>query len=412
MTPDGRSVGFSSRASNLTNIPDTNDLFDAFVRDLNADATAHVSLNSAGTAAATGGGNNPVLSANGKTAAYNGSGDVIEGIPSPAGDVFLRRLDTGGAIMASINAAGTSGGDEGAAAPVLSSDGSVVVFSSTSKDLVPQDTHDQPNVFVFSPAPELSIHKDDINDSATPGGTITYKLTYANDGIPATGVVIQETVPDGTTFNNAASTPGWVCVPNFTSGSTCTFDLGGLSPGSSGSIGFAVFVNESLPEITNTASITDDGASGAEQRLDNNQSTDITPIMAVTPGPGTPTPTPAPTPTPTPAVGTPTPSPTPGPTPTPGPELTQGDNDCDGDRDATDALKNLQDLAAIPYQQEPDCPEIGGPVPAGANPALFGDVDCDGDVDATDALKLLQDIAAIPYTQSEPCIDIGDPYEP
>jgi hypothetical protein len=122
-----------------------------------------------------------------------------------------------------------------------------------------------------------------------------------------------------------------------------------------------------------------------------------------------PTPTANPTPTPT---QSPTPTPTTGPTPTPtdGAELTQGDNDCDGDEDATDALKTLQDIAAIDYNQEPGCPEIGGAVPAGEPPEVFGDVDCDGDVDATDALKLLQHIAAIPFNQSEPCTDIGDPF--
>jgi hypothetical protein len=88
----------------------------------------------------------------------------------------------------------------------------------------------------------------------------------------------------------------------------------------------------------------------------------------------------------------------------------QGDNDCDGDTDAADALKNLQDLAAIDTIQEPSCPEIGGVLPAGTGPALFGDIDCDNDVDATDALKILQDVAAISYNQNEPCIDIGEPF--
>lgn len=123
--------------------------------------------------------------------------------------------------------------------------------------------------------------------------------------------------------------------------------------------------------------------------------------------------TPTATPTPTPPDQSPTPTdsstPTPTPTPTSGPvELVQGDVDCDGDADAVDALKELQDIAALPYGQAQGCPEIGGAVLASAAPTVFGDVDCDGDADAVDALKILQHIAAIPFTQNDPCPDIGD----
>lgn len=96
-----------------------------------------------------------------------------------------------------------------------------------------------------------------------------------------------------------------------------------------------------------------------------------------------------------------------------GPHLVQGDNDCDNDVDAVDGLKNLQHVAAIPFQQEPDCPDVGealpAAVPAGDPPGIFADVDCDDDVDAVDALKILQFIAAIPFTQNEPCTEIGQP---
>lgn len=127
-----------------------------------------------------------------------------------------------------------------------------------------------------------------------------------------------------------------------------------------------------------------------------------------------PTPTPVATPTPSSTPGpTPTPSSTPSPTPPPAGELIQGDNDCDGDVDAVDALKNLQHIAAIPFQQEPDCPDIGDSLavfaPASVPPKIFADVDCDDDVDAVDALKILQFVAALPFTQTEPCTDIGQP---
>lgn len=139
--------------------------------------------------------------------------------------------------------------------------------------------------------------------------------------------------------------------------------------------------------------------------------------VASEPCPGTPTPPPTAaataTPTPTPIDQTPGPTQAPTPTPTGGAQLTQGDNDCDGDVDAVDALKGLQYVAAISFGQQEGCPQIGGTLPvglpAGDSPDTFGDVDCDGDVDAVDALKILQFVAGLPFGQSEPCPDLGTP---
>ncbi len=94
--------------------------------------------------------------------------------------------------------------------------------------------------------------------------------------------------------------------------------------------------------------------------------------------------------------------------------LVQGDNDCDGDTDAVDALVGLSHLANLSVNQQPGCPALGGAIPsaapAGDPPAVFGDVDCDADVDPVDQLKILQFLAAIAFTQNEPCADIGQAY--
>jgi len=121
----------------------------------------------------------------------------------------------------------------------------------------------------------LIIGKTDGGVVPTPGGVIAYTRAYTNTGpIDATGVVITETVPPNTTFNPAASSPGW----NFTSvtaGSVVTRSVGTV-PGNgvaNPAVTFVVTVSNSLPagvtQIANTATIGDDGANGPEPQSDN-----------------------------------------------------------------------------------------------------------------------------------------------
>jgi uncharacterized repeat protein (TIGR01451 family) len=137
-----------------------------------------------------------------------------------------------------------------------------------------------------SGAPDFSITKSDGGASTTPGGTVSYTLSYANGGNRgASGVVLTESVPANTTFNAGASTAGWVCAPNNNAGSTCTLAIGGLAAGGgSQTATFAVTVGNPLPggvtQISNTAGIADDGANGTDPTPGNNSGSDTTPVTA------------------------------------------------------------------------------------------------------------------------------------
>ena len=119
-----------------------------------------------------------------------------------------------------------------------------------------------------------------------PGGTASYTLTYSNAGNrDATGVVLSETVPANTTFKSGASTAGWACTPDVNSGSTCTLAIGALAAdGSNHTATFAVTVDNPLPaggtQISNTATITDDGANGVDPNPANNTGSDTTSVTA------------------------------------------------------------------------------------------------------------------------------------
>lgn len=104
-----------------------------------------------------------------------------------------------------------------------------------------------------------------------------------------------------------------------------------------------------------------------------------------------------------------------------GPVLIKGDNDCDADSDAVDALVALQHVAGFFYEQEPFCLTLGFPInplgesePSGILPVpwVFGDIDCDFDIDAVDALLILRALAGFSLNLPPPllCPPFGAPY--
>ncbi|WP_105103001.1 DUF4347 domain-containing protein [Microbulbifer pacificus] len=128
---------------------------------------------------------------------------------------------------------------------------------------------------------DLAIDKNDGGVTAEPGDTVVYTLNYANNGTAdATGVVITESLPDYASFDAASSTPGWVDNGD----GTFSFTVGTLAAGETGSVEFAITIDNSIPagvvETSNLTSIEDDGGNGPDQNPDDNSDNDNTPIDA------------------------------------------------------------------------------------------------------------------------------------
>lgn len=129
--------------------------------------------------------------------------------------------------------------------------------------------------------PDLGVVKSDGGQTVQPGEEVVYQVTVRNDGTrPATGVVVRETVPQGTVYLAALSSPRWSCSDGAPAGSSCELDIASLDPGDVQAIPFAVRLDPETDQsqIVNTVSATDDGTQGTDLDPTNNTDSETTPV--------------------------------------------------------------------------------------------------------------------------------------
>lgn len=146
----GSTVVFRSFASNLVS-SDTNGAQDVFVHDMSSGETTRVSVSSTG-GQGDGGSFGPTISADGQWIAFTSSATNLA--PNDANsytDVFIHDRETGETALASVASNGWSPSDGLSRAPAISGDGSTVSFQSNSETII---THDigwppYPDVFAY-----------------------------------------------------------------------------------------------------------------------------------------------------------------------------------------------------------------------------------------------------------------------
>ncbi|HUI25704.1 MAG TPA: calcium-binding protein [Candidatus Kryptonia bacterium] len=235
VSADGHIVAFASTASDLAP-GDGNELNDVFVRDLTAGTTALVSIDTAGAASGDnesfGPPNGPVLSASGRLIAFQSyAGNLVDLPTLGTTNIFIRDLEAGATTLASLDRAGTAGGNSGSSFPMLSADGERVVFQSNASDLVEQSTNGTTNAFVRDLAAGTALLS--LNRSASASGdaaafspvisadgNVAAFVSFASDltGVPSSGrnvfardltngqTVLVSVNRDGTAAGNGDST--------------------------------------------------------------------------------------------------------------------------------------------------------------------------------------------------------------
>lgn len=148
ISDDGRFVVYVSVATNLV-AGDTGPFFDVFVKDRVTGVNERVSVDSSGAQANNESGIGRVsISADGRYVAFDSfASNLVPGDTNGAIDVFVHDRQTGSTERVSLDSAGSQA-NQGAMEPALGADGRFVCFTSLSSDLVPGDTNGALDVFV------------------------------------------------------------------------------------------------------------------------------------------------------------------------------------------------------------------------------------------------------------------------
>ncbi len=146
VSADGRFVAFHSAASDLVPL-DTNAALDVFVRDRLLGTTERVSVSSSGEEA-NGDSGYPSISADGRFVAYwSNAPNLVDGDTNNAWDAFVRDRLHGTTERVSVNSAGQQANGP-SSIPVITPDGRFVAFASDASNLAPEDQEGNEDVFL------------------------------------------------------------------------------------------------------------------------------------------------------------------------------------------------------------------------------------------------------------------------
>jgi Tol biopolymer transport system component len=156
----GRFVAYVSGTSNSPGF-DTNNVTDVFLYDLQTATTTLISFNLQRTASGNGASDSPSISADGRFVTYrSAASDLVTGDDNNQTDVFVFDRLTGTNTLVSVNQTGSASGNDRSSGPVISADGSTIVFRSVASDLDAGDFNGTQDVFSFRLAYPAFVDSD------------------------------------------------------------------------------------------------------------------------------------------------------------------------------------------------------------------------------------------------------------
>jgi Tol biopolymer transport system component len=141
---DGRYVAYQTRRP-------TNVANDVFVKDLNTGQEELISVNLSGSGGGNDSSSTPLISYDARFVVFaSKASDLVPGDNNRVTDIFARDRLNGVTHCLSRNFAGTGTGNRVSSNPIMSADGRTVAFQSFASDLVPGDYNDTRDVFVVT----------------------------------------------------------------------------------------------------------------------------------------------------------------------------------------------------------------------------------------------------------------------
>jgi Tol biopolymer transport system component len=179
LSAEGRWVAFASRATNLVN-GDTNALEDVFTHNHQTGTTRLVSVSSGGTQG-NAASNSPAISANGRYVAFRSSASNLVGSDTnQAFDVFVHDQANGTTTRVSVATGGAQGNDQ-SGAPSISASGQWIAFASAASNLVPNDTNNQQDVFVYDQLTRTTTRVS-VGAGGAQGNDVSWQPAISADG--------------------------------------------------------------------------------------------------------------------------------------------------------------------------------------------------------------------------------------
>ena len=176
---DGRFVAFQSASKLAPN--DTNNLIDAFVRDLVNATTVLVSVDSDGVQGNSSS-TSPVISADGRYVAFESlATNFVPGDINANWDIYVRDLVDGVTTLVSTDSEGVLG-NSGSLSPAISGNGRFVVFKSWADNLVPGDTNTDLDVFAHDRVTGITIRASESSAGEQANGFVSSQPTISADG--------------------------------------------------------------------------------------------------------------------------------------------------------------------------------------------------------------------------------------
>ena len=163
ISSSGSKVAFASDATDLVSNKATN-FSDVFVRDVAAGTTTLVSVALGGTS-----GNSisfwPAISADGDSVAFLSYASDLVSNDTNGPDCFVRNLVQGTTVRVSVDSSGAQGNGRCDTRPAITANGGIVIFDSSSTNLVAGDSNGRNDIFAHDLASGASVRL-----SVGPGG--------------------------------------------------------------------------------------------------------------------------------------------------------------------------------------------------------------------------------------------------